>query len=173
MRKALYAFLTIISFCTSSYAQGSGTKNKKILNVLLLPSGREKIVLDLLISPFETDRLTVLSTTEIKSRFPEYKDGNVLIVKPKKGIVYIGLDEILDEYKVKTAHRNYTILFEDSLLQSPKTLIASKAYINGVKVDPDKKTLNIISTLYEKSTDFRKKMQAMPADKKIGGVIFD
>ncbi len=173
MKKTCSILFFIMVFATTIYGQKPHTGgNGKILFIIHLPNRSIKYVSDLLMSSFEIDKLNILNTTEVKSKFPEYINGNVLDVIPKKNVLFIGLEEILDFYKVANIYRNYSILFEDSTLQSPKDLLASKDYIAGAIVDTSNQTLNIVSKMYEKSKENRKRLQNMPPNEKFGIKIF-
>lgn len=161
--KLIMLFLSVASL--KGMGQIDQHKKQRILNILTLPSGKQLLVKDLLVAPFEIKDFRVLNEGEIKKG---YKDANADIIfqlTTKPNVVLIGLTQLLDMYNIDDQYRTFTILFQNSQLQDPKTLLASKTLIRGIEIDKAKRTLNIKTAQYEKAVLSKKKIQSEQMNK--------
>jgi len=156
MKKLISIATSILVFTMFANAQYSAPK---ILSVVILGDGSQVMTKDLILGPKEIVSGSFLTKSEIVKNYKSENADIVIKIIPKFGIVFINLNELLDIFKVDLKFRMYSILFQDSLVHDPNNLLASKSYVQGVKIDKKKRTLNILTVDYARSVAFRKKNQ--------------
>jgi|GEM_PF-6119347 len=153
--------LILIAICISVYTVFANSQYPapKILSIVTLGDGSHVMTKDLILGPKEIASGSILTKSEIDKNYKSENADIVIKIVPKPGILFLNLNELLDIYKVNPKFRKYSILFQDSIVHDPNTLMASKSYVRGIKIDKNKKTLNILTIDYEKSIAFRRLSQ--------------
>lgn len=130
--------LVVLAISIASHSQNYQQSKSRILNILTLPNGKTAWVKDLLVSPYEIKSLYMLNQGEINKDYKEANAEIILKISLKPNVELLHINELLDNYHIQGNARDFTVLFQDSAVQDPKTLMASKSFITNVYDVPQK-----------------------------------
>lgn len=164
-----FSFLTVYTFGQNSDhgIRQLGNRKPSVLNIITLSNGTQITSRDLILAPSEIEKIYVLNQNEISKMYANSNADVVMNITPKANVILINLNQILDMYHIDQKYRDFAILFHDSIVENPETLLASKNLLKAVSIDTNKRTLNIKTKSYEKSLLFRKKRQQMKPENKV------
>jgi hypothetical protein len=130
----------------------------KVLCIVKLSDGSQLKTRNFLISAKDIDSGSILSKAQSDKDYKSDQADIIVLTVPKKGIVLLGLNDILNLFKIRKEYRTFTVLIQDSAAHDPNSLLADKSYLKKIIIDKNKRTLNIITKDYETTVSFRKQV---------------
>ncbi|MFH6991753.1 hypothetical protein [Flavobacterium sp. FlaQc-48] len=158
--------LTALLGCSYICKAQTGTLDtvliKKTLNiyfVIKLKNAPDQTSRALILDPNLIANLDMPSKAEFKKRYGQIEADMFMIITAKPGVKFQNLSQIFHLYGVDKQYQNYPVYVDQMETTEPKTLLANVGSIETVKVNKEKKYIDIETIFHNNGVNFRKEAE--------------
>lgn len=156
--------ICLLSYSAVTYAQEAPSANNGVIkksisvfSVIKVEGSAALTTKDLVLDPRLVEKLDVPSKAEFRKNYQygDVKADVIFVVTPKKGVKFLNLTQVFDQFNIATKYRGYPILVDRTETENAKNLLINEGAINKVVVDKEKGYVNIITIFHDNYMKFR------------------